>query len=50
MNKMIKTEVYKNKAKAFAVGRLVRKNGFKAEVIKLAYPKGQYLLYVSGEM
>jgi len=50
MNKVIKTKVYKDKTEAFTTGRLVRKNGYKAEVVKLAYPKGQYLLYVSGEM
>lgn len=45
---IIKTKVYKDKVGAFAARRLVIRNDYKAEVVKLAYPIKQYLLYVSG--
>ena len=43
----IMVKVYKDKKEAMVFRKLVLNNGFRAEVIKLVYPKGQYLLYVS---
>jgi len=44
----IMVKVYKDKKEAMTFRKLALKNSFKAEVIKLRYPKGQCLLYASG--
>lgn len=42
-------KVYKDKIKANAARKILYNKGFITEVVKLAYPKGQYLLYASED-
>jgi len=41
-------KIFKDKVCAMTLRKLAKKGGYKTEIIKLDYPKGQYLLYMSG--